>query len=283
MISLRVPDWLEKHQMVYSDYTRIEEKVLSGIRDGLKRFYPDDQKPDVSIIMPVWNEEKNIIRTLSSISEINTRFKTELILVNNNSTDRTPEILDRLGVYYVNEPRRGISIARQKGLSEARGRLILLADGDTIYPRSWVDTLSEFLDKRPKFSVVHGTYAFIPPPGRSRVPFAIYEALGGVSRVLRGKKRAFLHVYGFNMGFRAEQAREVGGFDTSRNFWSDGVLAYDLSRFGGIRQLKSSNACAWTIPRRVLADGGLTGGFRVRAKKEFGRLGDYLFRRKVKR
>ncbi len=283
MIPLRVPDWVWMHQFEYEDYKAVDPKITDRIRNGLKRFHPDEETPVVSVMIPVWNEEFNILRTLSSLAEQKTSYKTELVLINNKSTDRTCEILDFLGVAYINEPTQGISFARLKGLESARGRIHLCADGDSTYPPNWIESLAGALDKNPEATVVHGTYAFIPAENISRMSLAIYEMIGRIPVMLRGKERKYLSVYGFNFGFRTEQGKEAGGFDTSRKRWSDGVLAYDLSQKGEIFTVKGPDTRVWTIPRRILADGGLIPGVWLRVKKELGQLGDYFLRRKVER
>ena len=120
MMQLRVANWVKQHNIQYSDWTElIGSGKLVEIKEGLKKF--DTENPKVSIVIPVWNEEKNIIRTLSSISKMNTPLPTELIVVDNNSTDNTVKILQFLGVKVVKEPKQGIAHTRLTGLMAAKG------------------------------------------------------------------------------------------------------------------------------------------------------------------
>src|SRR5665647_2356450 len=96
-----LPTWLKQHLFTYDRISDVSEERLNRIKTGLAGLNSDS--PDVSIVIPVWNEENNILKTLSSLSEIKTNYKCELILVNNNSTDNTQELIDSLGVRSVFE------------------------------------------------------------------------------------------------------------------------------------------------------------------------------------
>src|SRR4030042_308579 len=88
--------------------------------------------PLISVIMPCLNGERHIQAAIDSVLA-QTFDDFELIVVDNGSTDRTPEILDA-----VNDPRlrvltltdRGVSLARNLGLRAARGTFIAFIDSD---------------------------------------------------------------------------------------------------------------------------------------------------------
>lgn len=67
----------------------------------------------------------------------------EIILVDNNCTDKTVEIASQYPVKIVKEPRQGIISARNKGFDEARGELIARTDADTILPPGWIKRIRE--------------------------------------------------------------------------------------------------------------------------------------------
>jgi cellulose synthase/poly-beta-1,6-N-acetylglucosamine synthase-like glycosyltransferase len=76
------PDWMIEHCFEYSHWRKITSEKLFQIRSGLARF--NSSNPLVSIVIPVWNEEKNIMRTLSSFSSMRLPVPAELIFINNN-------------------------------------------------------------------------------------------------------------------------------------------------------------------------------------------------------
>ena len=97
------------------------------------------QTPVISIITPVYNTEKYLNRCIRSILD-QTYTDLELILVDDGSTDSSPQICDRWAenddrVVVVHQENRGAGAARNRGLEIARGKYIGFADSD-----DWVDT-----------------------------------------------------------------------------------------------------------------------------------------------
>jgi len=90
----------------------------------------------VSIIVPAFNEEQFLGETLAQIKAasgalVNTGWGTELIVCDNNSTDRTPEIAWAAGANVVFEPVNQISRARNSGAAAATGDWLVFVDADS--------------------------------------------------------------------------------------------------------------------------------------------------------
>ncbi len=90
--------------------------------------------PDYSIIIPAYNEESFLGRTLESVRNAmnGTDFRGELIIVDNASTDRTAEIAREWGATVLDEQYRQISRARNVGAKAATGRFLFFLDADTL-------------------------------------------------------------------------------------------------------------------------------------------------------
>jgi len=89
---------------------------------------------DYSIIIPAYNEEAYLPKTLASVKEsMNalSEYRGEIIVTDNNSTDRTAEIAEESGARVVFEEHRQISRARNAGAREALGRYFVFIDSDT--------------------------------------------------------------------------------------------------------------------------------------------------------
>lgn len=91
----------------------------------------------LSIVVPVFNNEKYIFEALDSVKNQG-RDDIELIVVNDGSTDRTPEILSSFAeensfVKYISQENQGVSAARNAALDQATGEYIGFLDGDDIY------------------------------------------------------------------------------------------------------------------------------------------------------
>jgi len=274
-----LPDWLKKHQYTYKTLDEVPEELFASLRAKLERF--TCEVPEVSVLMPVWNEEENLLRTLSTFAEQATTRKVELVLLNNNSTDRTQEIIDRCGVRSVFVPTQGISFARQAGLEAAKGTYHLCSDGDSFYPPGWIDAMVAELQK-PTTSVAHGRHSFIPTENDGRIVLGLYELLAESLFDIRRKNREYLNVLGFNFAFRTADGKKVGGFNTSRPRWSDGWMAMSLMELGKIVCINSDDARVWTSARRLIADGSLGKAFKRRIKKEIVRLKEYFVNPPIK-
>lgn len=91
---------------------------------------------DISIIIPIYNVEDYIERALDSIARINGRgFKCEVIIVNDGTTDKSDEIaksyIDKIeDCVFVSQSNQGLSAARNKGLSLAKGEYVFFFDSD---------------------------------------------------------------------------------------------------------------------------------------------------------
>lgn len=102
----------------------------------------------ISVIIPAYNEEKYIGKTLQSIKDADKNgYEVEIIVVNGGSTDKTEEVAKSYGARVLNEPHRGIGFARQQGLLVAEGDIVAFTDADTIVPKDWLIKLVEALQR----------------------------------------------------------------------------------------------------------------------------------------
>lgn len=287
MSLLGLPKWILPHLFTNKRFEDLTDGEIQALRERIGRF--KDETPEVSVVIPAWNEENNIYRTLSSLSASNTRYKVEIIVVNNNSTDGTQRVLDTLGVRNYLQTVQGTPFARQMGLDHARGKFHLCADSDTFYPPDWIDLMVAPMAKDKNITGVYGNYAFIPPAGQGRSGLWLYEKFAGLMIQIRKKNREYLNVYGFNMGFVTEIGRRTGGFRVSgsriyanivgsdfKNEAEDGRMALNLKKEGNLKQVTSPKATVFTSPRRLLDDGSISKAFLNRAKRQLQGMRDYL-------
>lgn len=228
--------------------------------------------PEISIVMPAYNEEENIVPTLASLCNNKTSRSVEIIVVNNNSKDRTAELVNACGVNCILETTQGITPARNAGLAQAKGEVILNADADTIYPRDWIEEMTKPLFNKKDVALTYGRFSFIPIGDTGRVAYYFYEMLADVTRFYNNfKKTKAVNVYGFNSGFRRKQGLEVDGFNHPPGTNEDGFLALKLFNkgFGEMYRVKKSNAIVWTTDRRIQIDGGIWKAISKRLKRVF--------------
>jgi len=93
----------------------------------------------ITVIIPCLNEEQGIESVLRAMPE----FVDEVIVVDNNSTDRTSEVAASLGAKVIREDVRGYGRSYKRGFAMASSDLIITLDGDHSYP---VDALSYLIE-----------------------------------------------------------------------------------------------------------------------------------------
>ena len=94
---------------------------------------------DYTFIVPAYNEEHFLPQTIGSIRfcmDQNPHLHGEVLVVNNNSDDRTQEVAEALGCRVIFEPINQIARARNSGARAARGRHLFFLDADTLVPDS---------------------------------------------------------------------------------------------------------------------------------------------------
>jgi len=93
----------------------------------------------ITVIIPCLNEEQGIEKVLRAMPE----FVDEVIVVDNNSTDRTSDVAASLGAKVIREEVRGYGRAYKRGFAAATSDIIITLDGDHSYP---VDALSYLIE-----------------------------------------------------------------------------------------------------------------------------------------
>jgi glycosyltransferase involved in cell wall biosynthesis len=283
-----LPNWIHQHLYTNKKFDDLSTSELEELKSRISRFR--EESPEISVVIPAWNEENNIYRAVSSISASNTKYKVEIVVINNNSTDRTQMVLDTLGIRNYLQPEQGTPHARQMGLEKARGKYHLCADSDTFYPPDWIDLMVAPMQQDSGIVGVYGRYSFIPPEGYSRFGLWFYERITGLLIRVRKKKREFLNVLGFNMGFVTGVGRETGGFQVTnvRKFDNaagsdyfvdeaeDGRMAVNLKKKGRLQLVTQSKARVYTSPRRLMYDGGIWQAFKNRFRSQGKLMGEYI-------
>jgi len=113
--------------------------------------------PKISIIIPVYNEEKRLAKCISSV--LNQTYKDyELIFVDNNSNDKSKQIVldskkNDQRIKYLFESKQGRGAARYKGEINAKGDIIVMTDADCIAPKNWLKKLISPIIKNKKIAV----------------------------------------------------------------------------------------------------------------------------------
>ena len=159
----------------------------------------------ISVVVPAFNEERLLPGSLSSIRASMEGFarlgwESELIVCDNNSTDRTAEIAKGAGAQVVFEPVNQIGRARNAGAARARGDWIFFVDADS---NPGVELFLEAADAIRAGCLAGGsTIAYADPHPGVALAIGIWNAVSRISKVAAG---SFIFC-------EAAAFREVGGF-----------------------------------------------------------------------
>ncbi len=93
--------------------------------------------PSVSVIIPAYNEEKFIERCIKNLLK-QTVLPEEIIVVNNNCTDKTVQLAKLFPVKIVSENKQGITFARNKGFDAAKSDILARCDADSYVSGNWI-------------------------------------------------------------------------------------------------------------------------------------------------
>ncbi|MCF8380746.1 MAG: glycosyltransferase [Bacteroidales bacterium] len=274
MTSFTVPKSIKKHFFGYQSFDEIPESVFKEISAKCKEIH--SKPPLVSIVAIAYNEEQNVLRCISSLAAQKTKIPYEIIIVNNNSTDNTQDIIDKCNVFSVIETNKGPGFARQAGMNVARGRFHLTADADSVYPATYVQSMYKKLNKK-NIIGVFGTYSFIPEQNRTRFEFACYEMFRNIAVRLRSIKRPELVIGGACFGFQTDLGR-LEGWRTDIKRGEDGSMLSNLKKYGKVKFSQSNKIKVWTSARTIIQDGNFMEMAKLRIKREFARIHEYFYR-----
>jgi glycosyltransferase involved in cell wall biosynthesis len=271
------PKWIDQELLMAKRLEDIPDSKFGEIRNRLSSVV--SESPLVSVVIAAWNEEVNIVKCLDSLSKSVTNLTFEIIVINNNSTDRTQQVLDKLGVSYYIQPTQGVGPSRELGQQKAKGKYILSADADCIYPSRWIDILTKALMKDGNV-FVYGRFSYISDEGHPRWQLFLYEKARDLMSEFRHIKRPYLNTYGISLGYIRELGLKEGHLDKNiRGF--DGRLCFDLMKYGKVVAIRSSSAKAWTGTRALERDGSFVDAIVKRVLRELARLGDYFTRPEI--
>jgi len=95
----------------------------------------------VSVVIPCFNEEEGIARVIDALPP----SIDEVVVVDNNSTDRTAEVAEGRGARVVFEKRKGYGAAYKAGLPAVTGEITVTMDGDGTYPMEQIEECIDYM------------------------------------------------------------------------------------------------------------------------------------------
>lgn len=274
MIHFKNPSWINTSLLKVESIDEVGEEVYKTINENLDKNLSVNE-PLVSVVIPVKNEEVNILRCIDSLSKNSTTFPYEILVINNNSDDQTGNVLEKLNLQTYDQPIPGIGHTRQYGMEQAKGKYILTADADCLYHKNWVEVMTNTLKKEGVVCVT-GKYSFLGDEKTSRFFLQIYESFRGIIIRIRQRKHPYLNTWGGNMGYLKEPALKIK-YDTRAIRGEDGRICFDLMSYGDVVLNNKTAAHVWTNHDTIVSEGGtLMDGIRSNINRELYRFIGYF-------
>ena len=193
----------------------------------------------ISLVIPAYNEEKYLGACLEHAIKNSRGMLHEIIVVDNASTDRTPEIARSFpGVTLVQESSKGLTKARECGYKNSTGDILAYIDADTQMGEQWIDVLiSEFNHAQTSgknLACLSGPHLYYDFSKWQRfwasffwyiLALPTYWIVGYMT-------------LGVNFAIRRDVLEKMNGFDTSISFYGEDTdIARRASEFGKVKFL----------------------------------------------
>jgi glycosyltransferase involved in cell wall biosynthesis len=209
----------------------------------------------ITVIVCAYNEARYLPACLHSLLA-QTRPADEIIVVDNASTDRTGAVARAIpGVRVIDEPQKGLVVARETARQASHGELLAYVDADCRAPLQWIERVEQrFADSRRV--AVTGPYRYYDWDLAGRALIRAYDVLvaPATHAVVHDLLRAGAILYGGNFAVRASALAAIGGFDRSIEFHGEDTnLGRRLTPLGAVRV--APDCWVWTSARRFNAMG----------------------------
>jgi glycosyltransferase involved in cell wall biosynthesis len=220
---------------------------------------------NISFVIPAYNEESYIRRCLDAIiREVGGRDGYEIIVVDNNSNDRTCEIVahEYPSVALIHEPRRGANRAREAGFAASKGALVAFLDADTELSHGWIDRALRAFSADKDLVCLSGPFIYydLPFAAQALVQF-FYAGTYLVYLVNNFILRDTSMIQGGTEIVRRDALTKIGGHNVDLTFYGDDAdLARRLSKVGKVRW--SFSFAMRSSGRRLAKEGTFTMGWR---------------------
>ena len=194
----------------------------------------------MSFVIPAYNEAAYLPACLESIltQTREMRGTTEIIVVNNASSDETHAIAASYpGVRVVDEPRKGLTFARQAGYLESTGDLIANVDADSRLTPGWIDRVFAAFAEQPDMVAFSGPVVYYDLTPRQSLLVRVFYCTAWITYLCnRYVLRVGSMVQGGNFVVSRAGMEAIGGFNLAISFYGEDTdIATRLNRVGEVR------------------------------------------------
>ena len=210
------------------------EQASQPSRSRTPRRMPEKKmEPQLSVVVAAHDEEKTLPRCLASLAACRKPGAIEIIVVDNNSTDRTAEVAASMGAQVVRCATPGAVHAKSAGVAAARAPIVAVLDADSTCPPDWLEKIAERFGRAPELVGLSGPAHYRNPRAWVRAVMWLWYTWWKLLQSLFGNA---LYAVGTNVAFRRDAYEKAGGFDRNVLVGGDEVgLFRNLRRVGRTR------------------------------------------------
>ncbi len=210
----------------------------------------------ISVIVCAHNEARYLPACLHSLLA-QTRTPDELLVIDNASTDETRAVAEQIPhVRVVDEPRKGLVVARERGRRAATGDILVYLDADCRAPLTWLERVERHFVRDGTLVALSGPYRYYDWDLWGRLLIRAYDVTLAPATQLLVKHvlRLGTIFYGGNFAVRNDVLDRIGGFDTSIEFHGEDTnLGRRLFKVGKVALCR--DCYLYTSARRYVAMG----------------------------
>jgi glycosyltransferase involved in cell wall biosynthesis len=210
----------------------------------------------LSVIVCAHNEAQFLAPCLHSLLA-QTRTPDEILVINNASTDETRAVAQQVpGVRVVDEPRKGLVVARETARRHATGDVLVYVDADCRAPLTWLGRVERRFLADPSLIALSGPYRFYDWDWWGRLLIGAYDVTVAPATqcLVKYVLRIGTIFYGGNFAVRRDALDRIGGFDTSIEFHGEDTnLGRRLYAVGRVSLFR--DCFLYTSARRYVAMG----------------------------
>lgn len=222
-------------------------------------------RPDLcsaTVLICTYNRAALLDKTLRSLSELKTRRPWNIVVVDNNSSDGTREVVESFArrsavhVEYIFEARQGKSYALNTGIDASAGELIVFTDDDVEVGSGWLEAACEPLDEDPAIDYTGGpvrpSWASTPPAWVDQTRSDLWGTLaildyGSEPFIFEERQRVPL---GVNMAVRRALIERIGAFHPELGRRPGSLLGQEQAEF--FARSRAAGARGLYVPRMEL-------------------------------
>jgi glycosyltransferase involved in cell wall biosynthesis len=181
----------------------------------------------------------------------------QVLVINNASTDETGRVAAGIrSVRVVDEPRKGLVVARETGRRYASGDILVYLDADCRAPLTWIERIERRFQRDPSLIALSGPYRYYDWDwwGRTLIRAYDFTVAPATQLLVKHVLRIGTIFYGGNFAVRREALERVGGFDVSIEFHGEDTnLGRRLNATGKVGLFH--DCYLYTSARRYIAMG----------------------------